>query len=92
MEVSDPLDRPSEMYLRMRGTITSGEEVSSVHPVQLVDLHIPSEPFDMGVDGVFTPSTQFRVNVKHDRPRDLLWEYVTEDLMEEIPLLREVRK
>jgi len=28
MEVSDPLDRPSEMYLRMRGTSASGEEVS----------------------------------------------------------------
>jgi|GEM_PF-2940355 len=28
MVVSDPLDRPSEMYLRMRGTSASGEEVS----------------------------------------------------------------
>jgi len=41
MVVSDPLDRPSEMYLRMRGTSASGEEVS--HLIQMIPTFIEGQ-------------------------------------------------
>ncbi len=67
-----------------------GEEtpvVTTVHDVQLVDW-IPVEPFDLPVDYVATPTRLIRVGARPPKPRGILWDYVDEALLGEVPILR----
>lgn len=65
--------------------------VTTVHDVQLVDDDIPREPFDLPVDIVVTPTRALRTSRTDMKPSGILWEYVTEDMLREIPLLAELR-
>lgn len=45
----------------------------------------------MPVDIVVTPSRVIRVSRVDPKPRGIYWEFVTEDMLREIPILRELR-
>jgi len=57
--------------------------------VQLVD-DIPFEPFDLPVDVIATPTGVIRVSMHDSKPREILWECITADMMRQIPLLAEI--
>lgn len=61
---------------------------TTVHEVQLVSDDIPVEPFDLPVDIIATPSRLIRVARGRPKPRGILREFLTEELLAEIPLLR----
>ena len=65
--------------------------ITTVHELQLVSDDIPREPFDLPVDVVVTPSRVIRVSRVDPKPRGIYWEFVTEDMLREIPILRELR-
>ena len=65
--------------------------ITTVHELQLVNEEIPKEPFDLPVDIIVTPSRITRVNRIDEKPRGIYWEYVTGEMMREIPLLSELR-
>ncbi|WP_069806633.1 5-formyltetrahydrofolate cyclo-ligase [Vulcanisaeta thermophila] len=65
--------------------------VTTVHELQLVSDEIPREPFDLPVDIVVTPHRVIRVRRIDGKPRGIYWDYVTEEMMKEIPILRELR-
>ncbi|MEM0468703.1 MAG: 5-formyltetrahydrofolate cyclo-ligase [Pyrobaculum sp.] len=65
---------------------------TTVHDLQLVEDEIPLEPFDLTVDVVATPTRVYFVNRADRKPRGIFWEYITEDLEREIPLLQEIKK
>nr|WP_193322588.1 5-formyltetrahydrofolate cyclo-ligase [Pyrobaculum calidifontis] len=72
----------------------AGEETpvaTTVHDLQLVE-EVPREPFDLPVDIVATPTRLIRVRRVDAKPRGIYWEYVTEEMLREIPLLGEVRR
>lgn len=72
-----------------------GEETAvatTVHDLQIVDDEIPLEPFDLVVDIVATPSRVLKVKRADKKPVGIFWEYITEELEREIPLLSELRK
>jgi 5-formyltetrahydrofolate cyclo-ligase len=78
--------------MRMLGKV--GEEtpvVTTVHELQLVNDEIPREPFDLPVDIVVTPTRVIRVSRVNPKPLGIYWEYVTEDMVREIPILAELR-
>jgi 5-formyltetrahydrofolate cyclo-ligase len=71
-----------------------GEETpvaTTVHDVQLVEDDIPREPFDLPVDITATPTKLIRVAKRDPKPRGIFWEYVTDEMLREIPLLSEVK-
>ncbi len=61
--------------------------VTTVHDIQLVD-GIPVEPFDLPVDYAATPTRLITVEARPPRPHGILWEYVDEALLGEVPILR----
>ncbi len=61
--------------------------VTTVHDIQLID-EIPMEPFDLPVDYVATPTRLIAVEARPPKPRGILWEYVDDVLLGEVPILR----
>jgi 5-formyltetrahydrofolate cyclo-ligase len=64
---------------------------TTVHELQLVDDDIPQEPFDLPVDLIATQTRALRPVRRRQKPRGILWEYITEEMLSEIPLLSSLR-
>jgi 5-formyltetrahydrofolate cyclo-ligase len=64
---------------------------TTVHELQLVDDDIPQEPFDLPVDLIATQTRALRPARRRQKPRGILWEYITEEMLSEIPLLSSLR-
>jgi 5-formyltetrahydrofolate cyclo-ligase len=64
---------------------------TTVHELQLVE-RVPMQPHDAPVDLIITPGRELRVAEGYAKPPGILWELLRQDLLEEIPLLRELRK
>lgn len=62
----------------------------TVHDIQIVEK-IPIEPFDVSIDYIVTPTRVIEIKNRHDRPKGILWEYLSHEKIEEIPLLKELR-
>jgi 5-formyltetrahydrofolate cyclo-ligase len=63
---------------------------TTVHDVQVVDFHIPLEPWDFTVDYIFTPTRSIRCVGERKRTPGLLWQYLDKEKIDEIPLLKEM--
>jgi 5-formyltetrahydrofolate cyclo-ligase len=63
---------------------------TTVHDVQLVEA-IPVEPFDVPVDLVATPTRLLATSSPLPRPAGVLWDYLTPERLEAMPLLGELR-
>lgn len=64
---------------------------TTVHDIQVVDRRIPQDPYDVPVDLIVTPTRVIRVGERGLRPPGILWDYVDERKLREIPLLMELR-
>jgi len=65
--------------------------ITTVHDIQIVD-DIPMTEHDMPVDVIITPTKIIRTNTKCNKPKGILWEHLTEEKIEKIPLLKHLRK
>ncbi|MFB6489906.1 MAG: 5-formyltetrahydrofolate cyclo-ligase [Thermoproteus sp. AZ2] len=65
---------------------------TTVHDLQFIDEEIPREPFDLPVDIIATPSRIVEVSPRPPKPRGILWEYVDEGLLAEVPLLKSLKR
>jgi 5-formyltetrahydrofolate cyclo-ligase len=63
---------------------------TTVHDVQVVDFHIPIEPWDFTVDHIYTPTKSIRCVGEKRRPPGLLWQYLDKEKIEAIPILEEM--
>lgn len=66
--------------------------VTTVHDIQVVDLDIPTEPYDVGVDVIVTPTRIIYVDPRPTKPKGLFWDLIPENKLREIPVLRELRE
>jgi 5-formyltetrahydrofolate cyclo-ligase len=64
--------------------------VTTVHPLQIVS-HLPLEDHDFTVDLVATPEEVFRCSGQRRRPRGILWEKLSEEKMDSIPILKQLK-
>ncbi len=65
--------------------------VTTVHDVQVVEQHIPLEPWDFTVDYIYTPTRSLKALGGRVRPAGILWEYLDEDKVNSIPLLKKLK-
>ncbi|MBO3803825.1 MAG: 5-formyltetrahydrofolate cyclo-ligase, partial [Candidatus Brockarchaeota archaeon] len=64
---------------------------TTVHDVQVVD-EIPVEEHDFLVDLVVTPTRTIRTNRTRSQPKGIIWEEITPRMLEEMPVLKELKK
>jgi 5-formyltetrahydrofolate cyclo-ligase len=63
--------------------------VTTVHPLQVVDDgRIPMTDHDVPLDAIVTPDEVIECERTRARPAGVLWEHLTADKIDEIPLLR----
>ncbi len=64
---------------------------TTVHEIQVVETRIPQDPYDVPVDVIVTPTRIIRVQRCENRPSGILWEFLNERKLKEIPILRELK-
>lgn len=78
--------------LRQTGRIDASVPIATtVHDAQVVDA-IPTEPWDLPVDIIVTPTRVIRTESTFPKPPGIFWEYLSEDRLDAMPILRELRK
>ncbi|MEM2127731.1 MAG: 5-formyltetrahydrofolate cyclo-ligase, partial [Candidatus Bathyarchaeia archaeon] len=80
-------------YAILRELGLAGDEtpiVTSVHELQIVE-YIPLEAHDFTVDYIATPERILRTKGERRRPKGIIWEELTEEEINEMPLIRKLR-
>jgi 5-formyltetrahydrofolate cyclo-ligase len=65
--------------------------LTSVHPLQIVTRRAPRLPHDIPVDFIVTPDSVIRTRTRLSRPEGIYPEYLDEEKISEIPLLRKLK-
>lgn len=65
--------------------------VTTVHPLQVVKHKIDLRPHDIPVDFIVTPSDIIECKTRLPRPRGIYWEYLDDDKINAIPLLKKMK-
>lgn len=77
--------------LRELELLTEGTPiVTTVHDVQIVE-EAPREDHDFSVDAIVTPTRVIRTEGR-SQPRGIFWERVTSTMLNEMPILKELKK
>ncbi len=63
---------------------------TSVHDLQVISERLPQDPYDVPVDYIATPTRLTRTVDRPPRPPGILWDLLSKEKLEEIPLLREL--
>ncbi|ACP35772.1 5-formyltetrahydrofolate cyclo-ligase [Sulfolobus islandicus Y.G.57.14] len=78
--------------LRELGKVDENTPIATtVHDIQIVD-EVPSEPFDVPIDIIATPTRLIRVNRKREKPKGIYLEYLSKQKIDETPFLKEYLK
>jgi 5-formyltetrahydrofolate cyclo-ligase len=78
--------------LRAMGRIDEGVPIATtVHDAQVLD-YIPTEPWDVPVDILVTPTRVIRTATEIPRPPGIFWEHLSEERLDAMPILRELRR
>jgi len=78
--------------LRMLGKVHDETPIiTTVHTIQIVDI-IPLEEFDVPVDYIATEKSLIATGTTIQKPRGILWHLLEEKKLEEIPLLKRLRR
>jgi 5-formyltetrahydrofolate cyclo-ligase len=64
--------------------------ITTVHPLQIVTSKIDLKPHDIPVDYIVTPEKMIATRTRIKRPKSILWEYLDEEKVESIPLLKRI--
>jgi len=78
---------------RTFGFITGETPIlTTVHPLQILEKEFPWKPHDIPVDFIVTPEEIIETNTKIKRPSGILPEFLTDEKIGKIPILRELLK
>ncbi|UFU00227.1 5-formyltetrahydrofolate cyclo-ligase [Radiobacillus kanasensis] len=66
--------------------------IGTVHSAQLTDADVPRDAFDLSVDWIATETELMETNTPYEKPDGIKWELVTEEELDEMPVLREIRE
>ena len=65
--------------------------MTNVHDIQVYE-RLPSDPYDLTMDYIATPTDLIRVERRRNRPKGILWSLLDGKKLDEIPLLRRLRE
>lgn len=65
--------------------------ITTVHPLQIVTGRIALAPHDIPVDFIVTPEKAIATKTQLSRPRGIYWDYLDEEKIAAIPLLKKMR-
>lgn len=65
--------------------------ITTVHESQIVES-VPLEDHDIAVDYIVTPTRVLATNRTRPRPSGIIWDKVTPEMMNRMPVLRELRE
>jgi 5-formyltetrahydrofolate cyclo-ligase len=71
-----------------------GEDVivaTNIHDLQLLDS-VPQDPYDVPVDVIATPTKLIRIPFNKRKPKGIIWELLSSEKLEEIPLLKRLKE
>jgi 5-formyltetrahydrofolate cyclo-ligase len=78
--------------LKTIGAIDENTPIATtVHDTQIFD-DIPSEDHDVPLDIIVTPTRIIRTRTKMKRPRGIIWEKVTDEMLTKMPILHELKE
>ncbi|WP_226669953.1 5-formyltetrahydrofolate cyclo-ligase [Metabacillus litoralis] len=64
--------------------------VTSIHSTQLVHDDIPRDTYDLTVDWIATEEGLVKTNSPYEKPAGIEWNHVSEEEMEEMPVLQQL--
>ncbi len=64
--------------------------IGTVHSIQVVNDDLPRDEYDLVVDYIATEDECFQTNSPYEKPKGIVWEQVTDEEKEEMPVLEEV--
>ena len=64
---------------------------TTVHEIQVLEK-IPTEEHDIPIDIIATPGRIIETKTRYPRPKGIFWEKVTEKMLQDIPVLKELRE
>lgn len=64
--------------------------VTSIHSTQLVHEDIPRDTYDLTVDWIATEEGITKTNTPYEKPNGVEWDHVSDEEMEEMPVLKEL--
>jgi len=65
--------------------------LSTVHELQVVDGEVPTTPQDVPIDWLVTPERSIRTDAPGGKPTGIAWNALSEEQIEEIPILQRLR-
>lgn len=65
--------------------------ITTIHELQIVEK-IPQEEFDVPVDYIVTPIRIVKTEKSRTRPSGIIWRLITDEMMMEIPVLKELKQ
>jgi len=65
--------------------------VTTVHEIQVVDKSVPSCQHDVPIDVILIPARTLEGNQSGKKPTEIDWKQLSEERIEEIPILRKIR-
>lgn len=78
--------------LREIGAISENTPIiTTVHEVQLVD-RLPQEGHDVPVDYIITNKRVMEVKLKRRKPSGIIWSKITKEMLDKMPILKELKK
>lgn len=64
--------------------------ITSVHSGQIVEDDLPRDAYDLTADWIATEQGLFKTNSPYEKPIGIIWDEVTEDEKQEMPVLDEI--
>ena len=65
--------------------------ITTINSEQLVTDDIPRDSYDLAVDYIVTEKGISETKTPYDKPEGIQWKHVTEEEMEEMPILKELK-
>ncbi|MBN8192213.1 5-formyltetrahydrofolate cyclo-ligase [Bacillus sp. NTK074B] len=66
--------------------------ITTINSEQLVEDDIPIDSFDLAVDWIITEQGIKETHTPYPKPQGIQWEHVTEEEMEKMPILKELKE
>ncbi|KAA0547127.1 5-formyltetrahydrofolate cyclo-ligase [Bacillus sp. BGMRC 2118] len=66
--------------------------IGTIHSAQITDKDVPRDKYDLTVDWIVTESGIIQTNSPYPKPSGIEWDLVTEEELEDMPVLKEIRE